>query len=258
MTKDPMTLLKNVLIYGYRTRWLKRVSLRARKCLRRFIKKISHFPWLLLTGALVKRWKKFPPSKKPKRKSRYKLIGKKLGIPERIIFRKKRLARRIRLHKIRLRRHLRRKSKRTPRNKKTLRKFGIKSFLGRSLVSRFLKGTDVVFIIKKGKNLFVKWFDYSGRLKISKSIMTLDDPKKQKTKKQKSFSVYFLFRKFAKTLKNDYKLRHVSLLLKGSVGIRRKKAYLSGLRHSGLIVSPIVDITNIPFNGSRLKKKKRK
>ena len=134
----------------------------------------------------------------------------------------------------------------------------IQNFSSKSFISLFREGYDVVLIVKTGKNLFVKWFDCLGRLRLSKSIMTLEDPQKLKTKKQKSFSVYFLLRKFARKLQKNYYLKNVSLLLKGSLGIRRKKTFLSGLTHSGLIVSSILDITNVPFNGCRLKKKKRK
>ena len=76
-------------------------------------------------------------------------------------------------------------------------------------------------------------------------------------KKQKSFSIYFLLKKLGTTLRKRYRLRKIALLVKGSLGIRRKKSFVSGLAHSGLKIKSIVDITNIPFNGCRLKKKKR-
>jgi len=58
-----------------------------------------------------------------------------------------------------------------------------------------LIGVDVFFITKTGKNLFVSWLDVFGRLKLTKSLMTFEDPQKNTTKKQKSFSMYFLLKK---------------------------------------------------------------
>ena len=147
-------------------------------------------------------------------------------------------------------------------NKITLRimpqkKLRAKNFFDKSVIFDHLIGLDIFFITKTGKNLFVSWLDVFGRLKLSKSLMTLNDPKKQITKKQKSFSIYFLLKKLGTTLRKKYRLRKIALLVKGSLGIRRKKSFVSGLAHSGLKIKSIIDITNIPFNGCRLKKKKR-
>lgn len=133
----------------------------------------------------------------------------------------------------------------------------VKNFLNKKALFKNLIGLDILLISKTGKNLFVNWLDVYGRLKSTKSLMTLKDPKKQITKKQKSFSVYFLLKKFGKDLRKRYKLSKIALLLKGSIGIRRKKSFIIGLTHSGLKIRYITDITNIPFNGCRLKKKKR-
>jgi ribosomal protein S11 len=132
-----------------------------------------------------------------------------------------------------------------------------KNFFNKSVIFDHLVGIDIFFITKTGKNVFISWLDVFGRLKLNKSLMTFNDPKKNITKKQKSFSIYFLLKKFGTTLRKRYKLRKVALLLKGSLGIRRKKYFVSGLAHSGLKIKSIIDVTNIPFNGCRLKKKKR-
>ena len=132
-----------------------------------------------------------------------------------------------------------------------------KNFFNKSVIFDHLIGTDIFFITKTGKNIFISWLDVFGRLKLNKSLMTFNDPKKNKTKKQKSFSIYFLLKKFGTILRKRYKLRKIALLLKGSLGIRRKKYFVSGLAHSGLKIKTITDVTNIPFNGCRLKKKKR-
>jgi ribosomal protein S11 len=132
-----------------------------------------------------------------------------------------------------------------------------KIFFNKSVIFDHLIGTDIFFITKTGKNVFISWLDVFGRLKLNKSLMTFNDPKKNITKKQKSFSIYFLLKKFGTTLRKRYKLRKVAILLKGSLGIRRKKYFVSGLAHSGLKIKSITDVTNIPFNGCRLKKKKR-
>lgn len=137
------------------------------------------------------------------------------------------------------------------------KKLRAKIFFEKNIIFNHLIGIDIFFITKTGKNLFVSWLDVFGRLKLSKSLMTLKDPKKQITKKQKSFSVYFLLKKLGTTLRKKYRLRRIALLVKGSLGIRRKKSFVSGLSHSGLKIKSIVDMTNIPFNGCRLKKKKR-
>jgi ribosomal protein S11 len=133
----------------------------------------------------------------------------------------------------------------------------INNFLYKKNLLKKLIGLDIFFIIKTGKNLFIHWLDVFGRLKLTKSLMTLKDPKRNITKKQKSFSVYFLLKKFGTVLRKRYRLRKIALLLKGSVGIRRKKSFISSLVHSGLKIKYITDITNVPFNGCRLKKKKR-
>jgi ribosomal protein S11 len=132
-----------------------------------------------------------------------------------------------------------------------------KNFFDKSVIFNHLIGIDVFFITKTGKNIFVSWLDVFGRLKLSKSLMTLNDPKKQITKKQKSFSIYFLLKKLGTTLRKRYRLRKVALLVKGSLGIRRKKSFVFVLANSGLKIKSIIYITNIPFNGCRLKKKKR-
>ena len=133
-----------------------------------------------------------------------------------------------------------------------------KTFFNKSIIFNHLIGIDVFFITKTGKNIFISWLDVFGRLKLNKSLMTLNDPKNNITKKQKSFSIYFLLKKFGTTLRKRYRLRKVALLVKGSLGIRRKKSFVSGLAHSGLKIKSIIDITNVPFNGCRLKKKKRR
>lgn len=132
-----------------------------------------------------------------------------------------------------------------------------KNFFNKSIIFNHLIGIDVFFISKTGKNIFISWLDVFGRLKLNKSLMTLNDPKNNITKKQKSFSIYFLLKKFGTTLRKRYRLRKVALLVKGSLGIRRKKSFVSGLAHSGLKIKSIIDISNVPFNGCRLKKKKR-
>ena len=132
-----------------------------------------------------------------------------------------------------------------------------KNFFNKSVIFDHLVGIDIFFITKTGKNIFISWLDVFGRLKLNKSLMTFNDPKKNITKKQKSFSIYFLLKKFGTILRKRYKLRKIALLLKGSLGIRRKKYFVSGLAHSGLKIKSIIDVTNIPFNGCRLKKKKR-
>jgi ribosomal protein S11 len=132
-----------------------------------------------------------------------------------------------------------------------------KNFFGKQLVFKRLRGLNIFFINKIGKNLFVIWLDTFGRIKQIKSLMTLRDPKKQKAKKQKSFSAFFLLKKFGRVLRKRYRILRVALLFKGSLGIRRKKSFTSGIVHSGFKISALVDITNIPFNGCRLKKKKR-
>ena len=63
-----------------------------------------------------------------------------------------------------------------------------KTFLDKKMPFYFLKGFDVVFISKTGKNLFISWLNPSSRLIKSKSLMTLNDPKNNRTKKQKGFS----------------------------------------------------------------------
>ena len=133
-----------------------------------------------------------------------------------------------------------------------------KTFYHKKLFFESLIGLDIFFISKTGKNIFISWLDVFGRLKLSKSLMTLNDPKKLITKKQKSFSIYFLLKKFGTTLRKRYRLRKIGLLIKGSLGIRRKKFFVSSLTHSGLKIKSIIDVTNIPFNGCRLKKKKRR
>ena len=140
------------------------------------------------------------------------------------------------------------------RRKKELKS---KIFFDKKAPLYFLKGMDVIFISKTGKNLFISWLNPSNRLILSKSLMTLNDPKKQITKKQKSFSAYFLLKRFSRTLRRRYRLTRIALLLRGSLGIRRKKALASGIVHSGLKVKYVLDITNVPFNGCQLKKKKR-
>jgi len=141
-----------------------------------------------------------------------------------------------------------------PQQNKALR---ARNFFEKNVIFNHLIGVDVFFITKTGKNLFVSWLDVFGRLKLTKSLMTLEDPQRNTTKKQKSFSMYFLLKKLGTTLRKRYRLRKVALLVKGSLGIRRKKSFVSGLSHSGLKIKSIIDITNIPFNGCRLKKKKR-
>jgi ribosomal protein S11 len=133
-----------------------------------------------------------------------------------------------------------------------------RNFHPKSLVTTFLKGLDFIFIIKVGKNFFINWFDAFGRLKLTKSLVTLGDSKKTGSKKQKGFSTYFLLRKFTKTLIRYYKLSKVSVLFKGSLGIRQKKTFLAGILHSGLKVVSLIDITSIPFNGCRYRREKRK
>jgi ribosomal protein S11 len=132
-----------------------------------------------------------------------------------------------------------------------------KSFFYKSIVFEFLVGLDTLFISKTGKNLFVSWLDSYGRFKLIKSLMTLSDPKKQTTKKQKGFSAYFILKKYGRTLRKRYRLSHVALLIKGSLGIRRKKFFATGISHSGLKIQSIIDITNVPFNGCRLKRRRR-
>jgi ribosomal protein S11 len=124
-------------------------------------------------------------------------------------------------------------------------------------VPTFLTGFSVLFIKKTGKNVFVNWLDSFGRLLLNKSLMTLNDPKKQKTKKQKSFSIYYLLKKFGKTLRKRYKLKAISVVIKGSFGIRRKRSFIAAVSHSGLNVKLIVDITATAFNGCSLRRKKR-
>lgn len=141
-----------------------------------------------------------------------------------------------------------------PQQNKALR---ARNFFEKNVIFNHLIGVDVFFITKTGKNLFVSWLDVFGRLKLTKSLMTFEDPQRNTTKKQKSFSMYFLLKKLGTTLRKRYRLRKVALLVKGSLGIRRKKSFVSGLSHSGLKIKSIIDITNIPFNGCRLKKKKR-
>ena len=132
-----------------------------------------------------------------------------------------------------------------------------RNFFEKNIIFNHLLGIDIFFLTKTGKNIFVSWFDVFGRLKFTKSLMTLKDPQMNITKKQKSFSIYFLLRKLGTTLRNRYRLKNIALLIKGSLGIRRKKSFISGFAHSGLKIKSITDITNIPFNGCRLKKKKR-
>jgi ribosomal protein S11 len=138
------------------------------------------------------------------------------------------------------------------------RRLRARVFLTKESVFKRLKGIDIFLITKVGKNLFISWLDVFGRLKTTKSLMTLKDPKRNITKKQKSFSTYFLLRKFGSTLRKRFRLYDISVLIKGSLGVRRKKSFISGLLHSGLKVRSIIDITNVPFNGCRLKKKKRR
>lgn len=138
------------------------------------------------------------------------------------------------------------------------RRLRARVFLTKESVFKRLKGIDIFLITKVGKNLFISWLDVFGRLKTTKSLMTLKDPKRNITKKQKSFSTYFLLRKFGATLRKRFRLYDISVLIKGSLGVRRKKSFISGLLHSGLKVRSIIDITNVPFNGCRLKKKKRR
>jgi hypothetical protein len=66
-----------------------------------------------------------------------------------------------------------------------------KIFFNKSVIFDHLIGTDIFFITKTGKNVFISWLDVFGRLKLNKSLMTFNDPKKSITKKQKSFSIYF-------------------------------------------------------------------
>jgi hypothetical protein len=95
-----------------------------------------------------------------------------------------------------------------PLRKKRCRFSPLMFFLKKDVPS-FLTGFSVIFIKKTGKNVFVNWLDPFGRLLLSKSLMTLNDPKKQKTKKQKSFSIYYLLKKFGRTLRKRYKLRAI-------------------------------------------------
>jgi ribosomal protein S11 len=118
-------------------------------------------------------------------------------------------------------------------------------------------GFNIFLIVQTNKNVFISRLDPYGRLKSTDSLMTLNDPKKNITKKQKRFSTYFLLRKYSNLFRKRYKVSSVALILKGAFSIRRKKSLSSAVIHSGLKVV-VVDITNVPFNGCRLKRKKRR
>jgi ribosomal protein S11 len=131
-------------------------------------------------------------------------------------------------------------------------------FLGKKDVLKFTLGFNVFLIVQTNKNVFISWLDAYGLLKSTESLMTLNDPKKNITKKQKRFSTYFLLRKYSNLFLKRYEVSSVALILKGSFGIRHKKSLSSAVMHSGLKISFVLDITNVPFNGCRLKRKKRR
>jgi ribosomal protein S11 len=149
------------------------------------------------------------------------------------------------------------KSKNSKKLNETFLKLDPKTYFKKKFIFQILEGVNLFLISKKGKNFFVSWLDVFGRLKLKKSLMTLNDPKNNTTKKQKSFSTYFLLKSFSTFIRKRYRFKEIGVLLKGSLGIRHKKSLISGISHSGLKIKRIVDITNIPFNGCKLKKKKR-
>jgi len=124
-----------------------------------------------------------------------------------------------------------------------------------------LENYNFFSIIKTGSNLFINWIDPFGRLKSSNSLMTLTDTiakGKARAKKQRAYSTYFLIKKYCYTFIKKKRIHSIALYFKGSLGIRRKRAVINGVIHSGLKPKKVIDVTNVPFNGCRLKKAKRK
>merc|ERR1711918_324217 len=90
-----------------------------------------------------------------------------------------------------------------------------KTYFKKRFIFQILEGVNFFLISKKGKNFFVSWLDVFGRLKLKKSLMTLNDPKNNTTKRQKSFSTF---------IRKRYRFKEIGVLLKGSLGIRHKKS----------------------------------
>ena len=114
---------------------------------------------------------------------------------------------------------------------KNFLKLDPKTYFKKRFIFQLLEGVNLFLISKKGKNFFVSWLDVFGRLKLKKSLMTLNDPKNNTTKKQKSFSTYFLLKSFSTFIRKRYRFKEIGVLLKGSLGIRHKKSLISVISH---------------------------